>query len=368
MNTRKIMGVVGALVCAINFFAAAPAGAAVPSVKNQEEYAHKLDMKHFGGVFSTSDEARRIAPILNEIEKRICSANGLTITTQRFQDDYDFETKLHPVQMVDANNAYAPGAGYIQVGVQNIIECKAQNFKNQYDYICMEKLLSHEITHNIEGHTLHRQSSDNAELKAEKGSVRLTDALPEGGWGVYLVALNRESNRPEQNEQVMASFEKEAKQRIKIERPDKVYYRGSEGKDYLIMSEGYYLNTPCEDNAYFGGQVAYCIAKGAFRPENIQIAPNNLQDIKFEGDYLLVCRSPKLPNGYRVLTGLYGDREMLGRCLSGAKRQVQDDIPLPAGYSAMSKAISKLRDEHPIEKSYYQIWMACAIAQDNANR
>ena len=76
MNTRKIMGAVGALVCAINFFAAAPAGA-VASVEKQEAYAHKLAMKKFGGVISTSDEARRIAPILNEIEKGYAMSMGL---------------------------------------------------------------------------------------------------------------------------------------------------------------------------------------------------------------------------------------------------------------------------------------------------
>ena len=235
--------------------------------------------------------------------------------------------------------------------------------------MCMEKMLAHEITHNIEGHTLHRQNSDNAELKAEKGSVRLTEKLPEGGWGVYLVGVNRKPNRPEQNEKVLSSFGKEANGKIRVSGSDTehVFYKASNGKEYpLVIGES--ISTRLRNaNAYFGGQVAYCIAKGAFRPENIQIAPNNLQDIKFEGDYLLVCRSPKLPNGYRVLAGVFGGYEALVYNLNVAKEQVGNDYPLSVGYKNLKQAIHEFKI-HSIEEAYWISWLACAVAQDNANR
>lgn len=292
--------------------------------------------------------------------------------SQRFQSNHDFETKLHPVQMVDYVGSFATGAGYIYVGVENVTKVyKAQNFKNQYDYMCMEKMLAHEITHNIEGHTLHRQNSDNAELKAEKGSVRLTDTLPEGDWGVYLVGVNRKPNRPEQNEKVLSSFGKEANGKIRVSGSDTehVFYKASNGNEYpLFIGES--ISTRLRNaNAYFGGQVAYCIAKGAFRPENIQIVPNNLRDIKFEGDYLLVCESPKLPNGYRVLADLFGDYESLAYNLNVAKGQVKNDYPLSVGFKNLNRAISTgAYARQSIEESYWTSWMACAIAQDNANR
>ena len=367
MNTRKIMGAVGALVCAINFFTTTPVGA-VASVEKQEAHAQKLSMP-----LSTSKEALALEPVLNVIEKRICDTNGLTVTSQQFQSDHDFETKLHPVQMVDYIGSFATGAGYIYVGVENVTKVyKAQNFRNQYDYLCMEKMLAHEITHNIEGHTLH-QSSDNTELKAEKGAVRLTDALPEGGWGVYLVGLNRKLNRPEQNEQVMASFEKDSFGRIKIHRSDLLSYKGANGKLYPVVVEddnGTWKEHPA--NAYFGGQVAYCIAKGAFRPENIQIAENNLRDIKFQGDYLLVCRSPKLPNGYRVLMGLNGDKATLDRILNNTiKPNISgSEFSLASMYPEFLAAIKpgyEYKHDNNV-MSYWYMLLTCAIAQDNANR
>ena len=276
--------------------------------------------------------------------------------------------------MVDTNDAHAGGAGYIYIGVQNVVNTyKAQNFRNQYDYLCMEKMLAHEITHNIEGHTLHWKGESDAELKAEKGVVRLTDALPEGGWGVYLVGLNRKLNRPEQNEQVMASFEKDSFGRIKIHRSDLLSYKGANGKLYPVVIEddnGTGKEHPA--NAYFGGQVAYCIAKGAFRPENIQIAENNLRDIKFQGNYLLVCRSPKLPNGYRVLMGLNGDKATLDSILNNTiKPNISgSEFSLASMYPEFLAAIKpgyEYKHDNNV-MSYWYILLTCALAYDNANR
>ncbi len=122
MNTRKIMGAVGALVCAINFFTTTPVGA-VASVEKQEAHAQKLSMP-----LSTSKEALALEPVLNVIEKRICDTNGFTVTSQRFQNNHDFETKLHPVQMVDYVGSFATGAGYIYVGVENVTKVYNSTF------------------------------------------------------------------------------------------------------------------------------------------------------------------------------------------------------------------------------------------------
>ena len=366
MDVKKIMGAVGALVCVINFFAASPASAE-RSVEWQENWSQKIkrdeNLKP-----SNSAEATRLSPILIGIQKRLYGPNRIELTYQKFRNDSDYKTKMHPIQMVEEDNSCAIGFGDIYIGVQYVHICEAEHFRNQYDFMVAEKLIAHESTHNLRGHTFYKNSKNDNELEAEQGAVKLVEKLPEGGWGVYLVGVRRRLNRAEQNYNVMDSFEREANKRIRIDRADKVYYRGSDGKEYLIMSEGYFLNNGCDDNAYFGGQVAYCIAKGAFRPENIQIAPNNLRDIKFKGDYLLVCRSPKLPNGYRVLTELYGDHNTLQNYLNGIKVQVQNEYPLPVFYDDVSQTISTYRSKYPIEKAYCQIWMACAIAQDNANR
>ena len=365
MDVKKIMGAVGALVCAINFFAAAPASAE-RSVEWQEKWAKKLE-KVERTVVSNSPEANHLGQILVYIQKRIYNANGIELTQQKFKNDSDYKTKMHPIHMIEKNDAYSIGAGYIYIGVQHVHSCKAENFRNQYDFMVMESTISHESTHNLKGHTFYKNSKKDNELEAEQGTVNLVEKLPEGGWGVYLVGVNRDPNRPEQNRKVMDSFEKESDGKIRVSSPDYVFYKASNGKEYPIIIAD--INKRSDDNAYFGGQVAYCIAKGAFRPENIQIAPNNLRDIKFEGDYLLVCRSPKLPNGYRVLAGLFGDYESLSYNLNVAKGQAKNDYPLSVGFKNLNRAISTgAYAKQSVEESYWTSWMACAIAQDNANR
>ena len=365
MDVKKIMGAVGALVCAINFFAAAPASAE-RSVEWQEKWAQKLE-KDERTVVSNSPGANRLAPILVKIQNRIYDVNGIELTYQRFENDTDYKRKMRPLRMIEKNDAYAIGAGYIYIGVQYVKAFKSESLQNQYDFMSIEKIIAHESAHNLKGHTFYKNSRRDHELEAEQGAVNLVGKLPEGGWGVYLVGLNRGLNRPEQNRKIMDSFEKESHGKIRVSSPDYVFYKASNGKEYPIIIAD--INKRSDDNAYFGGQVAYCIAKGAFRPENIQIAPNNLQDIKFQGDYLLVCRSPKLPNGYRVLAGLFGDYESLSYNLNVAKGQVKNDYPLSVGFKNLNRAISTgAYARQSVEESYWTSWMACAIAQDNANR
>ena len=365
MNMKKIMGAFCALACAVNFGMITPAYAGILGIMNahqQEKWAEHLAKEEFNGTVPDecdSDEAKRIAPTIHKLQKRVCDANGIEITDQKFQHTYDFKDKMHPIKIINGyHNGYAVGAGYIYLGT-DVFSDNTFDFNNQYDYILCENTIAHEITHNIEGHTIKSGRKEKKETNAEKGSIQLLENLPEGGWGSYLVSVHRDMNYPEINRKIMGSFEKESNGKITIvNNGSLVVYRSKTGENYNLAVK----NHTSDDSAYYGGQMAYVIAKGALTVDNIGIMENTLKDaINFKGDYLLVCYSDKLPNGYRILTELYGDKQQINRQIESAKQLLADNVKIGYYNDVAEKTI--LDKTNPNE-NYWKIWLTCAVAED----
>lgn len=220
MNKKKILGAVCALACATNFALIQPASARIMNAQEQEAMARHWENEIFGGRPQTHSEgAIQATPIVQGIQKRICDKNGIEVTTALFQNTYDFETKVHPVQVIDNYfNATDVGAGYIYVGIEHlrsrvgvtISDREVAKFSNQYDYIICERTIAHELSHSIGGHSTSSKFNNTKEELAEKGTVKLMYNLPEGGWGAYLIGVYNDLTRPEINEKVKDSFVKES--------------------------------------------------------------------------------------------------------------------------------------------------------------
>lgn len=365
MNKKKFLSMVcaGALVMNLGMEQPASAGIYFPNLGagQQESQAKSFVKKEFGteNPAGDSEDAQRVKPILLRLQSRLCDSNGIEITEDKFRHVRDYKSKIHPIRMVDGvNNAFAMGAGYIYVGTEYVTSHTSE-FKSPFDYILCEKMLAHELTHATEGHSLDMFHNYKAELKAERGSIRMMDKLPEGGWGAYLAALSHNMNRPKQNARMMKDFEEECQGRVSISDSDdspKVTYHTGTGRYKLIVKP----SNISDANSYFGGQLAYCIAKDALRLENIHLIKNNLKDtLNFKGNYLLVCCSDsKLPNGYRILTdGIYGNEAQAVKKMNQAKKRVQTVAPLST-YSQVAKE-SLYKDP-----DYWKIWLACAVAND----
>ena len=365
MNTKKIMGAFCALACAVNFGMITPAYAGIFGIMNahqQEKWAEHLVKEEFNGTEPAgySEDARRLTPIIHKLQNRICETNGIEVTEQKFKHTYDFTTKVHPIKVIDNyNNNSSVGAGYIYIGVNVLRANGSIGMKNQYDYMICEKSIAHETIHNIEGHTTKSWGREKKETNAEKGSIRLMENLPEGGWGSYLVAIHRMLNRPEINREIMSSFEKESNGKINItDNGSLTVYRSKTGENYNLAVK----NHTSDDSAFYGGQMAYVIAKGALTVDNIGIMENTLKDaINFKGDYLLVCYSDKLPNGYRILTELYGNKQKLENLLVASKQLLVKDFNLKDYRSAAHQTI--LNNNNP-NGNYWKIWLTCAVAED----
>ncbi len=136
-------------------------------------------------------------------------------------------------------------------------------------------------------------------------------------------------------------------------------YKGPDDVYYPIVEEKRAQGLAA--NAYFGGQMANCMSKGALSLNNIRIIRNHLKDeINYKGDFLLVCESSNLPNGYRILTELYGDETKLQNSLSVTKNNVRNGLSLtPSSYKAVRSAWMYK------DNSVWKIWLACAIAYDS---
>ena len=373
MDTKKIFSGICAVVCATTFAIQQPAaeawGISLPmSASEQEKHAHHLILKRVGGEpTSNSDVAKKFTPIIHKIQKRICNANRLVFSAQKYQHSGDYKTIIHPAIIVDNyNKSSSVGAGYIYVGDGSIMAYTKSKMQivDQFDYMALEKLIAHEITHNISGHAIWKSKKYKRELVADQGVAKLTDNLPEGGWGIYLVGLNRNNYYYEQSKEIEQSWEEETKGKISFNYSDtrKVNYNARNGKSYELKAHplGY-----DESSAYFGGQLAYCIAKGALTPDSIQIVNNHLRnEINFDGDYLLVCKSPKLPNGYRVLAGIGNSgrpKNFWDGILKVEKDATRINNPLGEYDSLYAKAqANRLVDG-------WRIWLACAVASDFAN-
>ncbi len=360
-----IMGAVCALACATNLAFSQPASAGflgfgVMSASEQENWARHLNKEEFGTEEPEmySEEAYNALPIVRGIQKRISEVNGIEINANRFTDKYDYKTKIHPVNLVDNYmGAYAVGGGHFYVGMEGLKIRGILSFKDQYDYMALEKTIAHETTHCVEGHILYKGKEHQKEVWAEKGSIKYTEKLPEGGWGVYLVSQNNNNGYPEITKDIYQSIEKQANNKIVIKSAADVLYRGKDKVLYPIVKER--RGSDASASAYFGGQVAYCISKNAFSMSNIRIVRNHLKnEINFKGDYLLVCESSNLPNGYRVLTELYGDFSTLQKDLDTVKSKICSGVmPLDDdSYTNMQKYWAKK------DNSFWKMWLACAIA------
>ena len=369
MNKKKILGAVCALACATNFAFVQPASAEIMNAQEQENWARHLEQDEFNGrrPETYSEEAKQATPIVQGIQKRICDKNGVEVTTALFQNTYDFETKVHPVQVIDNyHNASAMGAGYIYFGVEHLRSKGVAKFSNQYDYIICEHTLAHELGHAIDGHTTsYKKFHNNQEELAEKASAKLMYNLPEGGWGAYLVGVYRDLNRPEINKQVKDSFVKESGGKITMPSYSTTVYHAKKGGQYNLCIE----NGKSMDNAYFGGQMADCIAHKALTVESLDVipVPTELKEsIKFKGDYIIICRSSKFPNGYRILASLYGSQDKVmdewGR-MKGLVLKGDGDIEW---YNNMAKLTIKSGDDS--KHNMWRMWLALAVANDVQNR
>ena len=366
MDKKKFLGVVCAGALALNLGAAQPASAGIYfpnfSAGQQESMAKSFVRKEFGSENPPGDsyDARQVKPILLRLQDKLCCENGIEVTEEKFSHVRDYKTKVHPIIMVDGvNNAFAMGAGYIYVGTE-YVTWHTSEFNSPFDYILCEKMLAHELTHATEGHSLDMLHNYKSELKAERGSIKLMDKLPEGGWGSYLAALCHNTNRPEQNARMVKDFEEACGGKVSIsgegDRYVSTYHTGF--RDYrLIVRERSYN---ADENAYFGGQLAYCIAKDALNLDNICLLRNTMKDeLNFKGDYLLVCWSEgKLPNNYRILAdGIYGSESKVMQQLRSIKASVRRESPLST-YDEMARKYMNRGD------NCWKIWLACAVASD----
>ena len=363
------MGAVCAMACATNFAFLQPASAGflgfgnsdIMSASEQEDWARHLKKEEFGKEEPDmdSEEAREALPIIQKIQKRVCDVNGIIIDANKFTNKYDYKTKVHPVRLADNSiDAMSMGAGYIYLGTEGLKFRNVLSFSNQYDYMALEQTIAHETTHGIDGHVLHKGNNHQKEVWAEEGSIKYTENLPEGGWGVFLVAHNNNDAYPEIAKNIRRSFEKQTGNKVSIDSAADVMYKGPDDIYYPIVEEK--SNAGLAANAYFGGQMANCMSKGALSLNNIRIIRNHLKnEINYKGDFLLVCESSNLPNGYRILTELYGDEIKLQNSLNAAKNNVRNGLSLnPSSYKAVRSAWMYK------DNSVWKIWLACAIAYD----
>lgn len=370
MNKKMIMGAVCAMACATNFAFLQPASAGflgfgnsgIMSASEQENWARRLNKQETGQEkpeISLADDEYGILPHIWKVQKRVCSANGIQIVTDMFRDKYDYKSKVHPVGLVENQiRAYSSGGGHYYIGLEGLKARNLLSFTNQYDYMAIEQTIAHETTHCIEGHMLDGGKGHKKEVWAEEGSIKYTENLPEGGWGVFLVAHNNNDAYPEIAKNIRRSFEKQTGNKVSIDSAADVMYKGPDDVYYPIVEKK--STQGLAANAYFGGQMANCMSKGALSLNNIRIIRNHLKnEINYKGDFLLVCESSNLPNGYRILTELYGDEIRLQNNLNIAKNNVRNGLSLnPSSYKAMRSAWMYK------DNSVWKIWLACAIAYD----
>lgn len=125
------------------------------------------------------------------------------------------------------------------------------------------------------------------------------------------------------------------------------------------------------DSAYFGGQMADCIAHNALTVESLDVipVPTELKEsIKFKGDYILVCRSSKFPCGYRILAKLYGSRDEVMNQWSRMKGLVLKGDGDIEWYNNMEKLTIKSSDGSSRYDNMWRMWLALAVAKDVQNR
>lgn len=369
MNTKKIMGAVCAIACVTNLSMATPAQAfGTPSVAQQEAWARESIKKTYYTDWpsSNSDFAKTVTPIIHSLQRRVCDANGIEITTQPYKNSDDYQNKIHPMIIAeDSSKGLAVGAGYIFIG-ENSPYLNGLSKNNQYSYLEIEFTIAHEIAHNTKGcfRTMFQHGTN--EKQADEDAIKYLENLPEGGWGIFLLhrkGYDASSVYGKNTLSFARSFEKETNGKITID-------SGVGSVDYHKGNDWYRLTTVTRDlsraedaNAYYGGQMAYCIAKKALTVDNIDIIPNNLKDtLKFQGDYLLVCRSNRFPNGYRILAPLYGTEETLKETMKIFANS--DYVNIKNFKEAAKKTSQEGNDVYT--NSIWTMWVTYAVAKDLA--
>lgn len=371
MNTKKIMGAVCAAVCVANFSIMTPAQAfGTPSAAQQEAWARESIQKHFNTSYPAGDssKARTMTPIVRALQKRICDVNGIEITEQPYQHGSDYKKKIHPISVVDNySGGYSAGGGYIFIGAGDYSENELLSPNSWSSYLQTEMVIAHELGHNTFGEFWSVFKAKSTEKQADKDGIKFLESLPEGGLGAYL--LHRKWNTDTESvywkaaNSIRKSFEKATDGKISIESDGRVvkYQKGNDW--YMLTTVTRNLSQAGDANTYYGGQMAYCIAKKALTVDSIDIIPNNLKDtLKFQGDYLLICRSNRFPNGYRILAPLYGTEEALRNTMNIFING--DYVNIKNFKDAAKKTSQEGNDVYT--NSIWTMWVTYAVAKDLA--
>ena len=283
---------------------------------------------------ATEVDVQELRPRLIAQQKRVMDYNGLELSEQPLQHTNDYKTKVRPAELAISSEwaGLSVGAGRIFIDAPTLRRQGLADSRNlnHYNLARVQQLLAHEMTHSITGASLPKMGlfiafrsgheSRKEEIKAERGSVKLLENVPEGGWGSYMVSVYHKNYSMDKYQRaanyVLEDFEKATQGRIRFNRFGKkhqegrtAYYVAGDGMEYRI--EGGYrrdANHERDDATYYlSGQIAECIAAGAFRPENLRVfsQAEMPRECKFAGDCMLVCMSDKLPHGWKALVSLY---------------------------------------------------------------
>ena len=365
------------------------------SVEEQEKIARNLSRNIKP---ATAADVQELRPPLIVQQKRVMDYNGLELSEQPLQYSSDYKTKVRPAElMTDPEWAgISVGAGRIFIDADVLRRNGLVDSRNinHYDLACVQQLLAHEMTHSITGASLPRMGlfiafrrgheSRKEEIRAERGSVKLLENVPEGGWGSYTVSAHRKNYSMDKYQRaanyVLEDFEKATQGRIRFNRFGKkhkegrtAYYVAGDGLEYRIEG-GYRRGAHHERNDatyYLSGQIAECIAAGVFRPENMQVfsQAEMPRECRFAGDCMLVCMSDKLPNGWKALVSLYDISK------SDARKQLNELRQNFAGSPRLSKTdgyddwLQKVGDGSlSYRGSRYLLAEVMALAYDNASR
>lgn len=259
-----------------------------------------------------------IRPHVLSLQKRICDANGITITTEPINSKKDYQSKVHPVyfKVTSTHFGFSTGCGYLAISRGKFGE--SYPLTNLYNYATAEDTLAHEITHSIHNHSYKKNDKeDSEEYEADLGAIEMSQKFPEGGYGGFYTAFVPTTEGSEPTDGRMR-FKKDIEARIQ----DKLIFdenswewtfNGAKNGKLKVEFYGEGFPTLWGDGwqvaykYYFLGQVIYCMEKGAFYPENLAVVPseslrNDIPSYMLEdNNSVFICRSPKLIGGYKVL-------------------------------------------------------------------
>lgn len=254
------------------------------------------------------------------IQKRLALANNMEIVDTPFTDRHEHERKIHPLRLgKDKGWSYSVGAGYIVISDTN------WQFNDLKAKAKITRTIAHEMGHSVRNGSFVRMGLFTAlrgkhesrleETAADRKSVEFVDPLPEGGWGYYLLGNNRFNYQTQKHSKhrvyyhawkaVCEDIEKATQNHIQIS------VKGTYGINYVDGKKNYPIYAPRGYSDYLGGQIAECVAKGVFLPRNLRVVPASELDPQshYPAKNIIICSSPKLPNGYRAL-GFADDKDI----------------------------------------------------------